>query len=474
MDKALKFLTILALLWVRPASAQLKGVVTSHPLSVSTVFPGWTFLQDSLALGCNVGAAFCTFPVITTTTGSAWMVDVVTSNNVTIKYACQGSSNCSASDNGFTLCPASACHNFTSAGGNQNQDALYSVSGSAGISQMTVTLSGASSGQFIVLFYELLPPSGFTAAFDSGGAITSTSCSTCTGVGLTLTGVDAVVQFTNNGAPGSGFNPYSSPYISDGFAQGLALNITSGTAPTFTMTGSSYVQFTALAFKTTASFTSSPKNTFYNIANLTFLAGSGGGTISCTPVCPGITIPSTTSGNLIYIFAASPTGVYLSSFTCSPNACTAGSSNEVVPAGCQATQTSADAISCGYVLSIPGSDTTITPTMASSSVTGFQIFETSRVSGSFALDACNSGTNASGTSTPSGVALAITGSNDVSFQGFWGTGGSGVPSLYPYFRYLVGSDASAVYLLNTVNGTAPIWPFQQPTNATTVNGCAFK
>jgi len=425
----------------------------------STVNPGpsgWTFIQDSIATFCTSGQT-CNITggnMLQTTPGSIWIIRVKTGNNVTIASASGGGGT-------WTHCPN--CHIFN--GSNQNLDAIYNLSGTGGTTSVSVTLSAASSGSLQVHFIELLPPPGSTASFDIAGTATSTNCSVCAAVPLTLTATDAVFQ-TYGGNGTQGWNSWSSPYITDGQGYGMGLNVSSGTAPTVAMTnGTNGAIFMALAFKSSLG-TFTPPTPQFSLVNYTH------GNPNCSPSC-SLTIPSTGAGHLLYVEAGNINGNHISSIN--------GGGTWVIPSGgnsCQINLSGNDAISCAYVLSSTLNTTSLSITMSGSGSEAFAVSEISSTGGAFSFDTQGSTTNSAGFS-PSGQPLTLTGTNDVIFQSIFVSGGTSSVSFYP-LPYIDGqghqffnNEAAQATLLNASSGVAPLWVNQQ-NSATVVSGVAFK
>ena len=419
---------------------------------------GWTYVQDSIDTFCNAGASSCTIQTGTflpTVSGSIWAVLLTTNNNVTIASVTGGGGT-------WTLCPN--CHVFNSTL-SRNEDIAYNLTGNPGTTSITVNLSGASSGQFGLNFVEVIPPPGSTASFDAAGTSATTSCTTCTGVGLNISATDVIIQSVAATSP-STWNAWSAPYITLPLGEGLNLNATSGAAPTVLTTGPGAV-FSAIAFKSTAGSFAPPPQPI-SVVNYTAQQG-----INCSPSC-SLSIPSTGSGHLLYIEAADLTSSRISSIS--------GGGSWIVPAGsntCQITLSGSDALSCGYVLSSTAGVTSLNVTMSGSTNASFAIWELASASGSFSFDAEGSATN-NPSFDPSGAALALSGSNDVIFQSSFVPGGTSSVSFYPIPRVPPGgqgtmflkNNAASVVLLNTTSGTTPLWVNQQ-NSATVVSAVAF-
>jgi hypothetical protein len=444
-----------------------------------TLSPGWTVLQDIHLSSCSAGNSGCSTTMLSTTAGSVWIVAVTTGNNVTI-------SSITLSSGTWNTC---SCHTFVT--GNGGIDAVYNLTGTAGSTTLTVNLSGASSGFFNEEFVEILPPSGFTASLDTSGTAQSSSClTTCPTVGLTLSGTDAVVQLNvaYQVVSLSGWNSFGSPYIVDGLGSGVAMNVNSAPATTFALQSTSWMAVAGLAFRSTAGTFTTPTN--FSLVNYssTYQSNSGGSLTTCNPTC-NITINSTGSGNLLYLQNASADGRVISSVS-------DGSNTWVVPTGANTCSQSSgtNGISCAYALSSVSGVTTITVTMGGNgSNNGFDIYEVSRTSGTFALDAQGSAARAASTrplgqslgSSCSGCSGAITGTNDAIFVAMSASGGPGGVQYFLQAYNNKGSNsfaggntfvinyANTGSLFNSTNVAAEIWA-NDPNNASVVNKVAFK
>ena len=421
----------------------------------------WTYVQDSLITYCQPNTSSCNFVggnMIPTTAGTIWVVLITTPTNVKISSVTGGGGT-------WTLCPASSCHLFstTPAG---NMDLAYNLSGNAGTASITVNLSGSAGAFFGGNFYEILPPAGSTASFDTAGTASQASCSgQCTGVGLSLgsqTQTDAVLQILNSNGP-IGWNAWSSPYTTLTNGDGLYLNANSGTAPTVTVrTPANGATFTAIAFKSTlGSFT--PPTLPMSLVNYTSTVGSS---LGCNPSC-SLTVPSTAAGHLLYLQSATLNGSHITSVS--------GGGTWVAPSGCQSTiPSTSDVISCAYVLSSAAGATSVNITMSGGSAVGFAFWEVASTNGPFIFDVVGSATNTASVS-PGGVALTLNGTNDAIFQAAFVPGGtSGVtwyplPNAFPFFD----NNAAGAALLNASSGVRPFWANEQ-NNVTAVTGIAFR
>lgn len=429
----------------------------------------WEYIQESIATFCSGPATSCnltTGNILPTTPGTVWVVAVETTNNVSISSVTGGGG-------AWTICSACSVYNPTLSDG---LTVAYNIGGTGGTNSITVNLSGSSGTNLGVTFYELLPPAGTTASFDTAGTSTSSTCTTaCQGASLTLSpNTDAILQIMGANGP-TNWHGWSSPYLSLPLGDGLYLNATSGAAPTINTHGTGAV-ISALAFKSSAGSFSPPPQPM-SVVNYTNSPQTG-----CSPSC-SVTIPSTGSGHLLYIEAANINNGFISSAS--------GGGTWVVPTGANSCRISMvlsgnDALSCAYVLSSTAGTTSVNVTMTGSSQTFFAVWEIASTGGSFSLDQQGSATN-SASPNPSGVSFcasgctspALTGSNDVIFQSSFVPGGTSSVSLYPMPRIpgqgtmFYNNQAASAALLNTTNGAAPLWIDQQ-NQATIVSGLAFK
>jgi len=260
--------------------------------------------------------------------------------------------------------------------------------------------------------------------------------------------------------------------MTDYASDGVNLNATSGVAPTVTLP-SAGAEFTGIAFKTSlGSYT--PPVLPMSVVNYTAVQTS----LNCSPSC-SFSIPSTGSGNLLYLEAGSSTKI----------SSVSGGGSWIVPSGCQLTVpgSTGGSLSCAYVLSSVAGASSVNVTMAGTGPTAFALWEVASSSGPFSLDNLGAAQRAgSPVLTVQGVPLTLSGSNDVIFQSAWISGGTNAISLYPgpenpngqaifFYSTATSANAGSAALLNTTNGTAPIW-INGGTNSagTGVTGIAFK
>lgn len=467
MKRILSLLLLLATSALASAAEPLPQYInTVHNTGVLTLNPGWTYLQD-FGFVCSSGSTSCTYPtVLPTTLGSVWIIEVQTVNSVTL-----------ATTGGWTLCPSSECHAHD---GNWGIDSAYKIGGSSGTTSISATVSGSPGGtSWYLTFAELMPPVGYTPSFDTGGANANSSanCTTCSGVALTTTGTDAIIQLSNidNDFPLTEWNLWSGNYFTDINGSGLYLNAPAGSiaAPTFSQTPTGHAAVSALAFKSTAgSFaTAAP---FYNMVAISPVPYTSD--VTCNSTCT-LTLNATTgAGHLLFFQVANEqSAAYVSSIS--------GGGTWVIPTGCQITGTAGavGSLSCAYVLSSTSGTTSLSVTMNKNATVGMVMYEVSRASGSFVLDTLGSTTQPAGL-TFSGQTLSISGNLDVLFQGNYLQGAALNCTLYPYYMYgsnlgygneFLYTNSDSMALLNTYTDVTQLCNNPQDT-AVLVHGVAFK
>lgn len=424
----------------------------------------WAYGQDSINTFCVGNSSSCTFSngtFVTPTSGTVRVLQVHTPNNVTIT---------SVTDNAgdtWQLCPSSKCHLYNAANADSG-DLAYTLTGKPNATSITVNLSGSSGSYLGASLYEIIPPAGATPAFDDAGTTTSSSCTSCTGPALNLSGTDAVLQILSNNGPGTP-NTWSSPYITDIFGNGWGLNVSSGAGPTAAVVNPG-ADIIGIAFKSSdLSFT--PPTTPISLVNFSVAQN-----LNCNPSC-SFTIPSTGSGHLLYVEAGDLTNGFISSVS--------GGGTWVVPSGSNTcrialgSSSSGDALSCAYVLSSTSGATSLSVTMTGTASVSFAVAELASGSGPFSFDVQGSTTNGS-SSNPTGQALTLTGTKDAIFQAVFQPGGTSGDTLYPLATTastssvnFMDNNAGIAMLLNTSSGAPPSWVNQQH-NATAVSGVAFK
>lgn len=127
----------------------------------------------------------------------------------------------------------------------------YSLSLLAGATTVTLTMSASpvTSMQWSFIEYSTTLPPFLT---DTVGVTNTTTCTTCTGVTLTLGGTNDVIVQTaaSTGNVSAVSAPYTNPAdVVTGSGYAGSINTVSGTAPTWTVAPTSVVQETGIAFK---------------------------------------------------------------------------------------------------------------------------------------------------------------------------------------------------------------------------------
>lgn len=434
------------------------------PTAQAQAQPTWTWLQDEPMLvnaaggPCQPPVASCNIPVgqfAPTTAGSVWVIAIQTSNNVTISSVTGGGGT-------WVHCPN--CHGINASG--FNVDAWYNLTGLAGTSQnISITLSASSGAVFGETFYEILPPAGSTASFDTSNVGTGSNCTSCATPALTLTATDAVI-INPGGAASHGFDSYASPYITDWNGAGIGLNIAPGTAtPSKTFLNASNPSFFAIAFKSSLGTFSVPARQ-YSLLNQTKSSAN----------CTNCTVPvSTGTGHLLFVQAASQNGAFIQSVS-------GGGSGWVVPSGANSCRiagaiagVSAASSSCAYLLSSTAGASSLAVTMSGGGQVNLGVWEISSSTGTFSFDAQGSFYIATTSAFyDNGPALSLS-ANDVVFQSSWIQGGSLGPTNYPLTNipsnvipsvgggnYLMLNQFSISALLDVPAGPAPVAVWVNP------------
>lgn len=164
-----------------------------------------------------------------------------------------------------------------------------------------------------------------------------------------------------------------------------------------------------------------------------------------------LTVTSTGSGHLLVVLAANDNGTanYLTGVT--------GGGTWVVPSSAQISDVNWGALSCAYVLASASGATTISLTYGAT--TGHytaNFWEYSFTGSSVSLDKIGTVDQGFAASPQLGVALTLTGTNDVILQASKNNNDlSSISSPYGNFQHLLGVGVADSE--NTVSGTAPSW-----------------
>jgi hypothetical protein len=450
--------------------------------------PGMILHQD-VSTACSSNTSSCTFTVCSssancmfpTVSGSALIVAALLTADahITSAYLCNSSAGCNSGNATatFSLCPSTECAIYDSTLGYGN-DLAYVLSGASENSFVTVNVSATESAGWGFNVIEVEPPRGYSfSALDSAGALSNNTCKRCKMGAPALTATDLVFQFNDFDGTTITGPFFSSPYITDGFANGLCLDCNTSKAPTMTQGGSGGTVVSWIALKTTAGKYTTP-STMSITAHL--LPGSGS-LISCSPTCPSFTVPATSSGDLLRIYegdAFDASGPHISKVS--------GCGTWVVPASCRNTAPVGSGLyqSCAYNLSATvGCKGPITVTMSTSGTNiALDYWEIHQKSGSWLYDTSGCTTNAAGNNLPPGESLTLKNPTDphAIFQTILDSGGVSGVTLYPWttngysptlYNGTITTDdgyfASDMLRLDTTDATAPTWAFPESSPAAT-------
>lgn len=207
--------------------------------------PSWaTFsvVQTAVNTGCGVSGS-CTVTVASTGAGHVIVVALADNANQTISSVTGGGT--------FTLCGA-PCQAGSAATG--WVDMAYTLSSTSGTTSIVINHT-AGSNSSVGMVWEL--SSTGSPVFDTSGANLQTCTTSCTGVGLTLTGSNDLILTaascggTCSAISGSYAADPASPWPGgDGMAH--LMNTVTGTAPTWTQTASTALVSAAIAIKDSA------------------------------------------------------------------------------------------------------------------------------------------------------------------------------------------------------------------------------
>lgn len=375
-----------------------------------------------------------------------------------------------------TIWANAGCHAFQT--GVDNIDIEYTLSVATTAQQLTVNFAGTSLGSGYLDIMELRPPAGHPAIFDGCGHNTPTACTaSCVGGAPTVTGTDVIVQEIDcTSVCPVNATSWSSPYVATLESTGLCLNCSSGSAPTVAI-GSSFSQnIVGIAFKTDAGAFTPPTKTFSIVAHSLPTLGASK---NCSPSCT-LTITSTGTGNLLFLAAVDSAGAGNNSISTVTGAGTWGSVT-----GCHKNGgTGGWEVNCFQNLSSTSGVTSLTVTFSGNVATAyFSVFEVSRTSGSFSLDASGCTLNSgSATFMPTGQPLTLANNNPhVTFQLIAASGGVDGATFYPFPWFngvangtvfsTADTTASAAFQLDDTVAPTPIWPFPGVTGSTLTVVC---
>jgi hypothetical protein len=236
-----KILSVACSMWLAVYPA-LAALAISLLVVVPRVNAGtWSLVQVKDATSCSNP---CAITVTSTGSGNQAVVFAINGDAVTIG-AITSAGTWTHPTGGGSCANGNATTGFV--------DCSYIASLTSGVTSISVPFTGTTINSMSVYYFEF--SSTGSPAFDvSGSSLTTTACTSCPGVALSLTGTnDAIATIASCGGTCSAVgSPYSSQLSflnGNGFAD--ALNTTNGRA-TWTQT-SGEISTAAVAFKDTSS-----------------------------------------------------------------------------------------------------------------------------------------------------------------------------------------------------------------------------
>ncbi len=402
------------------AWANYQMVVNGSESSYSVGFPAQITCQDP--------TSSCTMQFVAPTkAGDTLYFNLLTYNGsavyISSLYTCATlSSGVCSSSNAIDTATLSGTHAWSvQNGSNDFMDQAYVLSGAGGANYATVNMSASSTEGNYFFFREATPPAGTTVSLDNYFTTYSSSCTSCTGTlnsgSYTLAGGDWVTAGVDSNGALYGFN---SPWVIDRQGCLSIFNVASGAmnTSTFTQVGGGYFTFAGMAFKA-SSYTVSPSNIF-TVVNP--YPNNGSDTdysaypdVSCSPSCTLTLSEQPAHGDLLYMQAE----LYNSSTPGVISSASINGSSLTVPSGsntCQLSESGVNDISCAYLLSAPSSaGTSLSVTMSVTGTFDFRVYDVSRSSGSFALDAQNSIYTSTAANPAIGPSVTLGGATDIIF-----------------------------------------------------------
>src|SRR5215472_491516 len=298
----------------------LVSLVTVQPVAAqqSTTTPSnsWTWLQDDPLIFIT-SSSCCTLSVgniAATTAGSVWVLQVQVPGT--------GRTVTSVTGPGSTTWQHCSQCQFSQSQWNGGQglsvDVWYAFNGPAGTDgssgkqfSYTLSVSPGSLGFVSTTFYELLPPSGATASFDTAANATPTNCTTCTGPTISTTATDFVLM-NAGGGPASWNACPDAGFYTDSNGACIGVNIAPGTLSLSKAFPSSQPgpALWAMALKSTAG-TFTPPAHRYSVVQ--FLPTAGAANDNACSTCT-VTLPQATgAGHLLFVETASQFGAFINS-----------------------------------------------------------------------------------------------------------------------------------------------------------------
>jgi hypothetical protein len=204
--------------------------------------PTWSFIQEKRNEACTGGTA-CAVTVAGIGAGNLLVAAMITGSSLLL-------SSVSGDTNAFTHCGGGS-NSCNANGGAGNVDASYLLSAAGGETTLTCNRAAGSDGGFYACrIYEFHYSSG-TATFDAANKASGSTCTSCTGVALTISTNDVIVTTM---AADQTLSAISGAYtqgqdFTDGIGSAGAMNTSVGTAPTWTQAPTGTTQAFALAIQ---------------------------------------------------------------------------------------------------------------------------------------------------------------------------------------------------------------------------------
>jgi len=174
---------------------------------------------------------------------------------------------------------------------------------------------------------------------------------------------------------------------------------------------------------------------------------------ACSGTSCSVTVSATGSGHLITVIVQPNTATNTTISSVS------GGGTYTHCTNCAASNGAGGAIDASYTLSSTSGATSISATLSQSGGASWtmEVFEYSFTNGPISLDASGNRVQTTNVANPAGVALTLTGTNDVIVQGGWYTTPfTAISSPYSSPADFPGGNGAAG-AINTSSGTAPTW-----------------
>lgn len=206
----------------------------------------WSFKSiacGGMTSGCTGGTESCAGTTCTLTLSTP----TVAGDSLIVGYFNPPGATVSSptGDSAWTKCTSPTC--TVSDAGVGQWDAYYIANATGGAS--TITCNEPTQPGWFCRLYVIHKSSG-TPVFDTSGSIDDASCTSCSGVALTLTGSnDGIVQMAVGANPITAVTTYGNTNFLNDFGMASLLTTSSGTAPTWTQSSAGAAVGIAIAFK---------------------------------------------------------------------------------------------------------------------------------------------------------------------------------------------------------------------------------